>query len=89
MTVHRSNPPKDRGVMLVWKAGVRSVLRIVRIVAGILLIIFGIIGIFLPFLQGLLFIVIGLALLGFDIKRLRKLRPYLAEQFPNIFRHKE
>ena len=89
MTLHRSNPSKDRGVMLVWKAGVRSALRIVRIVAGILLVIFGIIGLFLPVLQGILFILIGLALLGFDLKRLRKLRLYLAERFPRIFHRKE
>ncbi len=89
MTLRRSNLPKDRGVMLACKAGVRSALRIVRIVAGILLVILGIIGLFLPFLQGIFFLVIGLALLGFDLKRLRSLRLYLAERFSRIFRRKE
>ena len=89
MTVRRSNRPKNRDAMLIWKAGVRSALRIARIVAGILLIILGIIGLFLPVLQGVLFLVTGFALLGFDLKRLRNLRPYLAEQFPRIFRRKE
>ena len=37
--------------------------RIIEIVIGILFIILGIIGLFLPFLQGILFILIGIALI--------------------------
>lgn len=35
-----------------------------RIIAGVALIILGILGLFLPFLQGIIFILLGLVLLG-------------------------
>jgi len=56
------------------------VLRAVRLASGVLLIVLGIVGLFLPILQGILFIVLGLALLGLDLRRLRRLRTYLAER---------
>lgn len=40
-----------------------------RNVAGILLVVLGILGLFLPFLQGILFLVIGLALIDIPLKR--------------------
>ena len=54
-------------------------LRIVRIVAGALLIAVGIVGLFLPLLQGILFIVLGLGLLSVDIPALRRLRDRLKQ----------
>lgn len=52
-------------------------LRIVRIVAGVLLIVLGVVGLFLPLLQGILFIVLGLGLLSVDIPLVRRLRDRL------------
>ncbi len=46
----------------------RKALRILRIIAGVALIILGIFGLFLPILQGILFIVLGGILLGRDTK---------------------
>ncbi|MEE9169260.1 MAG: hypothetical protein V3U73_05805 [bacterium] len=40
--------------------------RLLRISAGVLLLILGVIGLFLPILQGILFLVLGAALLGKD-----------------------
>jgi len=51
-----------------------SILRIARIVAGVLLVVLGIIGLVLPFLQGILFIVAGLGLLSVDIPAVRRWR---------------
>lgn len=47
-------------------------LRAARIVAGIVLVIIGIVGLFLPILQGILLIVIGLACLGVDAEKSRR-----------------
>ena len=54
-----------------------TALRIVRIIAGVVLIVVGIVGLFLPVLQGILFIVLGLGLLSVDIPAVRRLRDRL------------
>ena len=43
-------------------------IRVLRNVGGILLLLLGIVGLFLPFLQGFLFIVLGLGLIDLPIK---------------------
>jgi uncharacterized membrane protein YbaN (DUF454 family) len=50
---------------------------------GILLIIIGIIGLFLPFLQGIVFITLGLVLLGNRklLEKLKQFAKYLKEKF--------
>ena len=40
-----------------------------KITAGVLLLVLGVIGLFLPFLQGILFIVMGLSLLSTESDR--------------------
>ena len=55
-----------------------AALRIVRIVAGVALVILGIVGLVLPLLQGILFIVLGLGLLSVDIQPVRRLRGHVA-----------
>jgi len=45
-----------------WK----KIFKVIRFTAGILLILVGIIGLFVPILQGILFIVLGGLLLGKD-----------------------
>lgn len=44
---------------------IKRIKRLIRITIGILLIILGIIGLFLPFLQGILLIVAGLLILEY------------------------
>jgi uncharacterized membrane protein YbaN (DUF454 family) len=52
-------------------------LRISRIILGCLCLILGVIGLFLPFLQGILFIVIGLTLLSSESDHARRLLEWL------------
>jgi uncharacterized membrane protein YbaN (DUF454 family) len=51
----------------------RHVVRISKIVGGVAFILLGIAGLFLPFLQGILFLVIGLSLLSTESERARRL----------------
>ena len=55
----------------------RTALSIVRIVVGVLLVVLGIVGLFLPLLQGILFIVLGLGLLSVDVPVVRRWRDRL------------
>ncbi len=48
----------------------KYVWRVVRKIFGIILILIGIVGLFLPILQGILFIILGAALLGIEKSRL-------------------
>ena len=41
---------------------------LVALIAGVLILILGVVGLFLPFLQGILFLMIGLALIDLPIK---------------------
>jgi uncharacterized membrane protein YbaN (DUF454 family) len=45
-----------------------------RIVCGYILLVLGVIGLFLPVLQGTLMILAGAALLGWDLKPLREFK---------------
>lgn len=53
--------------------------KIAVVALGILLILFGVIGLFLPILQGILMILAGLFLVGkyWDIKAINDLKAYL------------
>ena len=53
-----------------------------RFFFGIILILLGIVGLFLPFLQGILFIIAGLTLIGAKpvLKRLKNFKNYLVEK---------
>ena len=53
--------------------------RALRIASGFLLLALGIIGLFLPILQGVLMILAGLAVLGKDLPWSRKITDWLAE----------
>jgi uncharacterized protein len=53
-------------------------------VLGILFIVLGIVGLFLPFLQGIFFLIIGLYLLSFSMPKLRaKIHQYLS-RYPKL-----
>ena len=47
-------------------------LRVARVVLGIVCMILGVLGLFLPFLQGILFLVIGLTLLSAESDRAKR-----------------
>jgi len=70
----------------------RWLFKAARIAAGVALVLLGIVGLFLPLLQGILFIVLGLGLLSVDVPAVRRLRErlvrYLREKgkLPRRFR---
>jgi len=55
-----------------WKWG--------KITAGVGLLVLGVIGLFLPFLQGILFLVMGLSLLSTESPRAKAWLDYLQER---------
>jgi hypothetical protein len=75
LTEPKSPPgsPPRRGHPL-WRA--------FKIVAGVAFTGLGVVGLFLPFLQGVLFMLIGLALLSSESRRLRALLDRLRRRFP-------
>jgi uncharacterized membrane protein YbaN (DUF454 family) len=64
----------------------KTIKRITRIVLGWLLLILGILGLFLPVLQGILFITLGVLLLSPDVPVFKKLLQWLRERYPRIAR---
>jgi uncharacterized membrane protein YbaN (DUF454 family) len=56
--------------------------RMVRLVLGVALIPLGIVGLFLPFLQGILFLVAALALLADEVPFLARFRDRIRERHP-------
>jgi uncharacterized membrane protein YbaN (DUF454 family) len=53
----------------------------VKITLGILLLPLGVVGLFLPFLQGILFLILGLSLLASEIPYFARLRDRLKARF--------
>ena len=60
--------------------------RTVRIVLGIALIPVGIVGLFIPVLQGVLLLLLAFALLASEIPLVAKWRAQLRRRFPKVFR---
>jgi uncharacterized protein len=58
--------------------------RILILSAGWLFIVLGVLGLFLPFLQGILFLMIGLYLLSLESARARLLRRRLRVRYPGL-----
>ena len=59
--------------------------RTVRIVIGVALIPLGIVGLFVPVLQGVFLLVLAFALLASEIPVFAKMRRKLKERYPRIF----
>ncbi len=59
-----------------------AVKRKLFLVAGWILLVFGVLGIFLPFLQGILFLFLGLILLAKAQPRFRLLKIRLKRRYP-------
>jgi len=58
----------------------RRLWRIARITAGVALLLLGVVGLFLPFLQGILFLVMGLTLLSTESARAKSWLEWLQER---------
>ena len=58
--------------------------RIAILALGWVFILFGIVGLFLPILQGVLFLLIGLALLSSESKTARRLLERLRARYPGL-----
>jgi uncharacterized membrane protein YbaN (DUF454 family) len=59
-----------------------SIKRIGLLVLGWFFVVLGIIGLFLPILQGVLFILIGLAILSSRSKTIQRLLKHLEKRYP-------
>jgi uncharacterized membrane protein YbaN (DUF454 family) len=60
-----------------------SIKKIGMLIIGWLFIVLGIFGLFLPFLQGILFILIGLAILSSRSEIIKRLLGHLEERYPH------
>ncbi|HPL64525.1 MAG: PGPGW domain-containing protein [Syntrophales bacterium] len=60
--------------------------RTIRLAAGWIFIVLGVLGLFLPFLQGILFLFIGMLLLAPDVPLFRRILEKLKEKHPGFFR---
>lgn len=61
--------------------------RVVKIGLGIALVPLGIVGLFVPVLQGILFLAIALVLLSSEIPWVGRYGDQLRERYPTLFRH--
>ena len=59
--------------------------RILKISLGILLILLGLIGLFLPILQGILFLLLGTLILSSESKRVRRLMALIRLRYPKQY----
>jgi uncharacterized membrane protein YbaN (DUF454 family) len=55
----------------------RGFVRVSRVLLGCFCLLLGVVGLFLPFLQGVLFLIIGLSLLSTESERARRLLDFL------------
>ena len=60
-----------------------SIKKIGLLIIGWLFVVLGIVGLFLPFLQGVLFILIGLAILSSRSETIKRLLRHLEEHYPH------
>jgi uncharacterized membrane protein YbaN (DUF454 family) len=61
--------------------------RTIRYILGISFLILGFAGLFLPVLQGILFLIIGLLILAPESKAIRKILAWLKRKYPAVFLH--
>lgn len=57
---------------------------VIRRVAGVLLVLLGIIGLLMPILPGWLFLIPGAVMLGFDVPKMVRLLGHLELRFPRF-----
>ena len=73
--------PTKKPTPAVWRA--------VKVVAGTCLLVLGVAGLFLPILQGVLFLFLGLALLATESRRARGVVVALKRRYPGPWKHAE
>ena len=71
------------------KTPAHPVWRITKIVAGVSCLVFGVVGLFLPILQGVLFLFVGLALLATENRQARELVEALKRRYPSLWNQAE
>ena len=59
--------------------------RIIRYVSGITLLVLGVIGLFVPILQGILMIIAGLLILAPESKLIQKMIEKLRKKYPDLY----
>jgi uncharacterized membrane protein YbaN (DUF454 family) len=59
--------------------------RILKIALGILLVLLGIVGLFLPILQGILFLILGALLLSSESRHVRRIIAFLRLRYPKQY----
>jgi uncharacterized protein (TIGR02611 family) len=63
----------------------KTVMRVVRLVLGWACLILGVIGLFVPILQGVLLILLGMALLSRDSRWARRCLTKMRLRFPEVY----
>lgn len=66
--------------------GKKLVKKTLRYITGLTFIVLGIIGCFLPVLQGILFLIIGIIILSSEVPAAQKLLSILEKKYPGIFK---
>jgi uncharacterized membrane protein YbaN (DUF454 family) len=59
-------------------------MRALKIALGVSMVGLGVVGLFLPFLQGVLFLLIGLGILSSESRRVRRLLDRLRNRYPDV-----
>jgi len=59
--------------------------RIIRYVSGITLLVLGVIGLFVPILQGILMIIAGLLIFAPESKLIQKMIEKLRKKYPDLY----
>jgi len=75
------SPPLQKPSHPVW--------RMIKIVVGVGFLGIGFVGLFLPILQGVLFLLIGLAMLSTESSRIRRLRDEIKRRHPGPWQQAE
>ena len=71
------------------KKAAHPIWRMAKVVAGVCLLILGVVGLFLPILQGVLFLFLGLAVLATENRHAREVVETLKRRHPGPWRQAE
>ena len=77
----QQSPPPQKHSHPVW--------RMTKIIVGVGFLGLGFVGLFLPILQGVLFLLIGLAILSTESRRVRRLRDEIKRRHPGPWKRAE
>ncbi len=60
--------------------------RAIKLLLGFTMLVLGIVGLFVPVLQGVLFLIVALTLLGSEIRFVRRIQLQLSRRYPGPWR---